>query len=160
MYYDNNSLGTKLEFADQEDKGRIHIEVATKMLNKEFKDIAIGEEVKTIVEFYSDKEGFDYKMFVHKFYEQDKNKLDKEYNNENNGYEYENVHENINNDFKMNNNYTNESYNKLKTRFEDPQEVEHINARTIGKYDNRLSKKKELIRLSAEDYRNSKSDDE
>lgn len=29
------------------------------MLNKEFKDIAIGEEIKTIVEFYSDKEGFD-----------------------------------------------------------------------------------------------------
>lgn len=60
----------------------------------------------------------------------------------------------------MKNNYTNESYNKLKTKFEDPQEVEQINARTINKYDNRLSKKKELIRLSAEDYRNSKSDDE
>jgi len=51
MYYDSNALGTKLEFADYEDKGRINTEVVNKMLNKEFKDIAIGEEIKTIVEF-------------------------------------------------------------------------------------------------------------
>lgn len=44
----------------------------------------------------------------------------------------------------MKNNYTNESYNKLKTRFEDPNEVEQINARTINKYDNRLSKKERV----------------
>lgn len=110
MYYDYNGLGTKLEFADYEDKGRINIEIAVKMLNKEFKDIAIGEEVKTIVDFQSDKEGFDYKMFIHKFYEQDKNKDN--HNAENNGYEDDNINENtfqsnITNEFKMKNNSTN-----------------------------------------------------